>query len=133
MVVPNSPRQKIKLIIKATNSVGMIKGISIFRSRVKNEIPSNGEEIPVNISGGLIYVVPQKFRFENLPAMFDLFMRVGKVYEKASIILRNNDRDLKILKRKGLTPGEMIKTTLARDLFKGITGPLELILVSEDS
>ena len=100
---------------------------------VKNEIPSNGEEIPVNISGGLIYVVPQKFRFENLPAMFDLFMRVGKVYEKASIILRNNDRDLKILKRKGLTPGEMIKTTLARDLFKGITGPLELILVSEDS
>ncbi len=34
MVVPNSPRQKIKLIMKATNSVGIIKGIKIFSSRL---------------------------------------------------------------------------------------------------
>ncbi|MEA1910336.1 MAG: FAD-dependent oxidoreductase [Spirochaetota bacterium] len=99
---------------------------------VKNEISSTGEEIPVNISGGLSYVVPQKFRYVNLPDKFDLFTRVGKVYKKASIILRNNNKDLKVLKKKGLTPGEMIKITLNRDLFKNITGSLELILVSED-
>ena len=99
---------------------------------VKNEISSNGEEIPVNISGGLTYIVPQKFRYINLPDKFDLFTRVGKVYKKASVILRNNNRNLEILKMRGLTPGEMIKITLPRDLFKNVTGPLELILVSED-
>ena len=100
---------------------------------IKNEISSNGEEIPINISGGLTYVVPQKFRFKNLPDKFDLFMRVGKVYEKASIVLRNKDKDLKVFKKIGLTPGEMIKITLPKDLFKEVTGSLELILVSEDS
>ena len=100
---------------------------------VKKEMTSNGEEIPVNISGGLTYVVPQKFRYENLPDKFDLFMRVGKVYKKASIVLKNKDKDLKILKKKGLTPGEMIKITLQKNLFKDVTGSLEINLVSEDS
>lgn len=99
---------------------------------VNNEISSIKEEIPVNISGGLTYVVPQKYRYENLSAKFDLFMRVGKVYKKSSIILRSNNKDLKVLKKKGLTPGEMIKITLPKEIFKDVSGSLELILVSED-
>ena len=37
---PNSPKLKIKLIIKTTNKLDKIKGIRIFRKRVKKRIPT---------------------------------------------------------------------------------------------
>ena len=39
MLVPNSPMQRIKLIIKVTNNVGNINGINIFSKYAIVEVP----------------------------------------------------------------------------------------------
>ena len=101
-------------------------------SYVRNEFKREGEYVFFKASGGLTYAVPHKFRYSNLPEKLDIFMRVDKVYINSLIILENNGRELARFRERHLTPGEMIKITVKKDILKNTEGTVNINLVPEE-
>lgn len=96
---------------------------------VNGEFNREGKYVSFKTSGGLTYAAPQKFRYSNLPEKLDLFMRVDKVYVDHFIILTSGNRELFRKKERHLTPGEMIKITLKKEIFTGCDDEIRISLV----
>jgi len=99
---------------------------------VKGEFKREGEYVYFTTSGGLSYAAPHKFRYSNLPEKLDIFMRVDKVYVDTYITLENKGKKLKRYKEKHLTPGEMIKITVKKEIFENTEGVININLLSEE-
>ncbi|MBI9104954.1 MAG: FAD-dependent oxidoreductase [Spirochaetales bacterium] len=98
---------------------------------VNGEFNREGEYVSFKSSGGLTYAVPHRYRYSNLPDKLDIFMRVDKVYQDHLIILKNEGRELARFKERYLTPGEMIKITVKKEIFTGCEGEVQISLVSQ--
>ena len=97
----------------------------------KNEAENECKILNVTVSGGIVYSVPQKIRPASMPENLDMFIRVGRIYEKADIVIRSQGKDIKHFLRTNLTPGEMIMLKVKRSLFDGVNGDIEIMLESE--
>ena len=97
---------------------------------VNGEFNREGEYVVFSASGGLTYAAPQRFRYSNLPDKMDIFMRVDKVYEDHFIVLENEGRELYRKKERHLTPGEMIKITVSKEIFTGCEGEIKISLAA---
>ena len=84
--------------------------------------------IDISVSGGITYCVPQRLKYANMPDSLEFFMRVEEVYDKARIVIKNQDRELVSFKKVNLTPGEMIKLNVKRSVFDGVDGDVEVVL-----
>ena len=100
-------------------------------SYVKGEFKRSGNYVTFSSSGGLTYAVPHKFRYSNLPDKLDIFMRVDKVYTDCFIILENKGIEITRVRKKHLTPGEMIKITAGKEIFEKTEGIINITLVPE--
>jgi hypothetical protein len=80
------------------------------------------------VSGGITYCVPQRIRFSALADKLDIFMRVDKVYQEASVVIVNSGKELARFSKKNLTPGEMIKQSVKKSIFEGAQGNIEIKL-----
>jgi len=98
---------------------------------VKGEISGGAECMDVAVSGGITYCVPHKIRPAAMPDKLDLFMRVEEVYDEARIVITNNGKQLANFRKRNLTPGEMVKQRVAKKLFDGASGQLEIALEAE--
>ncbi len=98
---------------------------------VNGEFNRDGEYVSLNTSGGLTYAAPHRYRYSNLPDKLDIFMRVDKVYEDQLIILENKGCELARFKERHLTPGEMIKITVKKEIFTGCRGGIQISLVPQ--
>jgi len=98
---------------------------------VKGEISAESEAMNVVVSGGLSYCVPHKIRLSAMPDKMDLFLRVEDIYPEAKIVIKNQGKELARFKKTHLTPGEMIKQTVVKALFKDCKGDLEITLEVE--
>ena len=96
---------------------------------VKGEFGDESDELKIVVSGGLTYCVPHQLRIDQMPEKLDLFLRVEDIYEKAKIVIRNQDRELASFNKRHLTPGEMIKQPVKKSIFEGATGEIEITLV----
>lgn len=98
---------------------------------LKNQ-EKGGDAVAVQGENGVRYVVPQTL---HLPLKQDvkLFFRVGNVYEKASVVVRQGEEVLLTRKRPKMTPGEMesflLKSQTAARLKKGVPLTVEVIRV----
>ena len=99
---------------------------------VRGEFKREGDYVLFAASGGLTYAAPHKFMFSNLPEKLDIFLRVDKVYYDSVIVLENNGRELARFKEKHLTPGEMIKITVKKEMLNNTAGTININLVPED-
>jgi len=95
---------------------------------VKGEVAGAPKAMNVKVSGGITYCVPHKIRYEALPTKLDLFLRVDDIYEKATLVISNQGRELAVYKKSHLTPGEMLKQTVDKAIFEGIVGEIEVAL-----
>ena len=95
---------------------------------VKGEFKREGDYVGFETSGGLTYAVPHMFRYSNLPEKLDIFMRVGRVYTNCFIVLKNNGKELARFKERHLTPGEMIKITVKKEIFENTEGIININL-----
>ena len=74
---------------------------------------------------GITYIVPHKVRIDNIEDKLSFFMRVGKVYSNSRLLVKADGREIINIRRQHLTPGEMeridIKKELLLDSFKILT------------
>ncbi|MCK4641773.1 MAG: FAD-dependent oxidoreductase [Candidatus Marinimicrobia bacterium] len=83
---------------------------------INEKIPS----VPVVPEKGVIYVIPQTIRIDNLNGSLDLLLRVNSVYRNAKICVLADGKIIKEIKRPYLTPGEMERVRINSDLMKSI-------------
>ncbi len=71
---------------------------------------------------GVSYTVPQKIRVENAEKAVDVFLRVRYVYQDAKITVACNDSKLASFRREHMTPGEMERIVLPKNLLNKANG-----------
>lgn len=83
---------------------------------VKGEIK---QENPVcTLAGeGIAYIVPQQVRVRNCMEDLELYFRVNNVFENAGIVLKIDDKVIKVIKKRHLAPGEMQKIKIRSGLL----------------
>ncbi|QVK21604.1 FAD-dependent oxidoreductase [Mycoplasmatota bacterium] len=86
----------------------------------------NGESFRTIAGEGISYVIPQMINKDNLVDNVELFMRVRKVYRDANIIIKGDNKVIKIIKKKHLAPAEMEIVKLKVDDFKNISKNLSI-------
>uniref|UniRef100_UPI0019574FDF NAD(P)/FAD-dependent oxidoreductase n=1 Tax=Alkaliphilus hydrothermalis TaxID=1482730 RepID=UPI0019574FDF len=89
---------------------------------VRNQLVSKVEPIVTIAGKGVRYIVPQQIRIKNVEGKLDLMLRVDNVYHGAKLIIAENDRLIKSIKKSHLAPGEMESITLSAKDLEGITG-----------
>lgn len=96
---------------------------------LKNQ-EKGGDAVAVQGENGVRYVVPQTLHLP-LKQEVKLFFRVGNVYEKACVVVRQGEEVLLTRKRPKMTPGEMesllLKPQALARLTKGIPLTVEVI------
>jgi L-2-hydroxyglutarate oxidase LhgO len=75
---------------------------------------------------GVSYIVPNRVRSALVEESLELFMRVRGQHENASLLIKADGTEVKAVKKKVLTPGEMVsvklkKADLPTDNFKELT------------
>ena len=95
---------------------------------VKGEIKSDSSCISITVSGGISSCVPQRIRYTAMPDNLDLFMRVDDKHDKATVVMKMNNKEIARFKKANLTPGEMIKQTVKKSLFENAEGDMEISL-----
>lgn len=98
---------------------------------LKNQ-EKGGDAVAVQGENGVRYVVPQTLHLP-LKQEVKLFFRVGNVYEKACVVVRQGEEVLLTRKRPKMTPGEMesllLKPQALARLTKGVPLTVEVIRV----
>ncbi len=84
---------------------------------VKGELNNNESFIETKPSKGINYIVPHKIRVENLEKSLELFMRVRGVYKNSKLVVKLNDKIIKELKKRHMTPSEMEKIVINKSLL----------------
>lgn len=86
---------------------------------IKDEL-KDGNYIKVLPVKGIRYVVPQYVNPENVKEFVDFYMRVDNVYRDVYIVLKHGDRIINKIKRNVVSPGEMERFKVGRDVFNEI-------------
>jgi len=84
---------------------------------------------------GVGYIVPQKIRPENINGKMELFFRVDRVFKEGRVLvtLGEEEMEVKKIKKKLLTPGEMVVVSLeGEELPRGNFGELTVEVTGEE-
>jgi thioredoxin reductase len=92
-----------------------------------------GEAVQVLPGEGLKYVVPQQIRGINRGENLDLFLRVNRVFGRSRIDVNNGGEILKRMKRLGMSPGEMERVQLNKDVVEKMDGTDLVVAATEVS
>ena len=79
---------------------------------------------------GVRYVLPQRVN-KNANADVSIFFRVTQPFDKVRLTVRAGDTILVTVKRVKVSPGEMEKLTIKRELLNGITDTISVNLEEE--
>ncbi|MDY6826735.1 MAG: FAD-dependent oxidoreductase [Bacillota bacterium] len=83
---------------------------------------------------GINYIVPQKVRTASLGGNLELFMRVKGFHEKTALLVKADGHLIKKVKKKVLSPGEMVNVRLKKeDLPETRFDTLSVELAGEDA
>ena len=74
--------------------------------------------LQINVGEGVAYTVPQKIRLNNIDEYAEIYFRVRKPMEKAQMCVSHNAEIIKTIKKQNLTPGEMQKIKVSKELLK---------------
>ncbi len=74
---------------------------------VKNRLVKSKPQIQTKAGKGIRYIVPHKIQIENIDRHLTLMFRANNVYENVRILIKNNGKQLKSLKKRCLVPAEM--------------------------
>lgn len=74
--------------------------------------------LQINVGESVAYTVPQKIRLNNIDEYAEIYFRVRKPMEKAQVCVAHNAETIKTIKKQNLTPGEMQKIKVSKELLK---------------
>lgn len=92
--------------IAATNAAAYING------QLKE---AKSQKVEVKAGTGISYAIPQYLHYDTMPENLTIRFRVNGVYEKKTIALYVDGREIKKRKKKILAPGEMEKIDLNKE------------------
>ncbi|WP_243342220.1 FAD-dependent oxidoreductase [Anaerococcus sp. AGMB09787] len=92
--------------IAATNAAAYING------QLKE---AKSQKVEVKAGTGISYTIPQYLHYDTMPENLTIRFRVNGVYEKKTIALYVDGREIKKRKKKILAPGEMEKIDLNKE------------------
>ncbi len=84
--------------------------------------------IPILTGDGVRYTVPSFIRLSHMADLQRIRFRVGGVYKDASVVVEAGGQNIRTLKKRILTPGEMEQVILKKSELEAISG-LESITV----
>ena len=114
-------------VVDFVTEESMVAGANAARF-VKGEIKDESGYMNTVVTGGITYCVPQRIRYSAMSDKLDLFMRVVDIYDEARIVIKNQEKELAGFKKLNLTPGEMIRQTVRKNLFENAKGDIEILL-----
>lgn len=89
-------------------------------------------EISTRAGAGISYIVPQVIRPSGVGAAAELYLRVKGQHEDTALVVRAGDKEVKRVRKKALTPGEMIVIKVRKeDLPAAGAGQLTVELAGE--
>lgn len=74
---------------------------------VRNQLNREDAGIQTRPGKGVRYIVPQSITAGNLDHSLDIFLRVDNIYNNKRLVIKTDNRILKTINKKRLTPGEM--------------------------
>lgn len=89
---------------------------------VQNQLVQGVKTITTKPGQGVRYVVPHYIRPENIEDKLNLMMRVDNVYHGARLVIKEDDRVIKSIKKAHLAPGEMESIKLTKQELETIAG-----------
>lgn len=89
---------------------------------VKGVLIKDDKTINIKGTNGIRYVVPQHIRISNINKSLDLLMRVDNVYKNVELVIKEEVKVIKIVKRKNLAPGEMLRIQLTLQDIQSLEG-----------
>ena len=81
---------------------------------------------------GVAYVLPQRVDYPSDDDKVEFSFRVRTPYKNASIVIKDDEKEIRLLKKPALLPAEMEKVILTNDILKDIVGTLT-ISIEEDA
>jgi len=100
---------------------------------VKKEIVSGLEVMTTQAKDGIVYIVPQEIRLENVGDKLPLLMRVRNVYHNAVLSVKIDGLEVKRMKKRHLAPGEMERIDLPKALLEETIGKCITVEVVEEA
>lgn len=86
----------------------------------------SADKYKVTAQAGIRYVVPQRLGRDD--SAVDMYFRVARPYNKVRIIVKMGEQTLYQTVKQYLTPGEMEKITLSKDVVKSISNNISVTL-----
>ena len=116
----NPPKPKTAL---TTDEISSGAGARLPQVAAEN-LPETA--LPLTAGEGIGYTVPQTLRPANIEKTVQIFFRVRRVYQEATIRLECGGAPLASYKRSHLAPGEMQQISLPKVLLQKATGPITI-------
>jgi len=109
------------------------KGAADFIKRQDKTPDSSGFTFETKPLNSISYIVPHKVRSSLMGNTLELYLRVKGQHRDAVLLVKAGDRLVKSVKKKVLTPGEMISIKISKkDLPAEPFGALSIELAGED-
>lgn len=90
---------------------------------VLGEAAGSADTLPLKNGEGVTYTVPQHIRVTPALQKCEVFFRVGRIFRKSVIEVRNSAGELLVrFPREHMAPGEMEKITLQSRTLSGLSG-----------
>ncbi len=101
-----------------------VQADKIQKANTKNETAAENIDaepgIPVLVKDGVRYTVPSSLRLSHMADLQRIRFRVGSVYKDAAVVVEADGRNLRTLKKRILTPGEMEQVILKKSELEAI-------------
>lgn len=105
------------------------KNAAVYANNCKIQ---NTEYIKILNGNAINYTVPQKIRTNNVKNIVEIFFRVNNIYENVVIYVSSGKKIISKFKKQYITPSEMDKIVLPKELFKKIENNCITISVEKE-
>ncbi len=97
---------------------------------IKENINIKEKNINIKTGYAVSYTVPQSFCLEKLDKALNVFLRVKNVFESCKISVKHGDNNIISYQKEHLTPGEMNKLVIPKNLLDGIDDEINILIES---
>lgn len=109
----------------------MHAGKSVAKYINSNKV-NKGKVINIITGENINYTVPQKLNIGKIEEKLTIFMRVNNIYKNKMIVLTCGDEDIVKVKKEHLSPAEMEKLVINKDMLKKIDGDIKISLKDDE-
>lgn len=98
----------------------------IHASQYLKNLLSDGAEIDTIAKKGISYIIPQRVRVENIQDVLELKYRVTQPYEEVNLVIRRDEKVIRVIKKSRLIPSQMEQVVVTRNELTDVRESISL-------